>query len=245
MTPQDIRDRNLEKALFNGYDMGAVDRLREECAEALASREKEIATLKGKMKVLVDSIEEYRATEDEMRRALLQAKSRADEIISDAQAKADQIIADAEHYAKEAMADADAYSQRTIGGLQQAKTAEEEKLLNAQTATVRFIEEIRGMCMTQLDYLDTIAAAQRDELPPEAVAAAEAELEAETEAEAAKDELPLVEVKAEQLPESEEEQPLDGQLVLGDTLPETEPVELQADAVPADDATQMFRITSD
>ena len=51
MTPQDIRERNLEKALFNGYDMGAVDRLREECAEALAGREKEVATLKSKMKV--------------------------------------------------------------------------------------------------------------------------------------------------------------------------------------------------
>ena len=242
MTPQEIRERSLEKALFNGYDMGAVDRLREECAEALAGRDKEIATLKGKMKVFVDSIEEYRATEDEMRRALLQAKSRADEIIADAQAKADQIIADAEHYAKEAVADADAYSQRTIGGLQQAKTAEEEKLLNAQTATVRFIEEIRGRCMTQLDYLDTIAAAQRDQFPPEAVAAAEAAPEAEAETE---DDLPLVEVKAEQLPESEEEQPLEGQYVLGDTLPEAEPVELQADAVPADDATQMFRITSD
>ena len=242
MTPQEIRERSLEKALFNGYDMGAVDRLREECAEALAGRDKEIATLKGKMKVLVDSIEEYRATEDEMRRTLLQAKSRADEIIAEAQAKADQMIAEAEHYAREAVADADAYSKRTIGGLQQAKAAEEEKLLDAQTATVRFIEEIRGMCMTQLDYLDTIAAAQRDALPPEAVAEAEAEAPAEPEAEP---EIPLVEVKAENLPESDEEQPLDGQFVLGDTLPETEPVELPADPVPADDATQMFHISTD
>ena len=39
MTPQEIRDRNLEKALFNGYDMCAVDRLRESCADALAGRE--------------------------------------------------------------------------------------------------------------------------------------------------------------------------------------------------------------
>ena len=107
MTPQDIRERNLEKALFNGYDMGAVDSLREECAEALAARDKEVATIKAKMKVLVDSIEEYRATEDEMRRTLLQAKTRADEIIADAEAKAKQIIADAEHYAKETVADAD------------------------------------------------------------------------------------------------------------------------------------------
>ena len=232
MTPQDIRERNLEKALFNGYDMGAVDRLREECAEALAGREKEVATLKSKMKVLVDSIEEYRATEDEMRRTLLQAKSRADEIIAEAQAKADKLVADAELYAKEAMADADAYSQRTIGGLQQAKAAEEEKLLNAQTATVRFIEEIRGLCMTQLDYLDTIAAAQRDKIPPEALEAAEAQTE----------ELPLVEVAAEAETE-DENAPLDGQLALEDAVSE-EPVELAADAIPADDATQMFHITT-
>ena len=238
MTPQDIRERNLEKALFNGYDMGAVDSLREECAEALASREKEVATLKSKMKVLVDSIEEYRATEDEMRRTLLQAKTRSEEIIADAEAKAKQIIAEAEHYAKETVADADAYSQRTIGGLQQAKAAEEEKLLNAQTATVRFIEEIRGMCMNQLDYLDTITAAQRDTLPPEAFAAAEAETEAEEEA---ADELPLVEVASEGEGE-DENAPLDGQLALEDAVSE-EPVELQADAIPADDATQMFHIT--
>ena len=222
MTPQDIRERNLEKALFNGYDMGAVDRLREECAEALAGREKEVATLKSKMKVLVDSIEEYRATEDEMRRTLLQAKSRADEIIADAQAKADKMIADAEHYAKEAMADADAYSQRTIGGLQQAKAAEEEKLLNAQTATVRFIEEIRSLCMG---------------------AFAEPEAEAAKEVEAAEETIPVVEVSAADIT-AEEEQQLEGQLAFDDAAAE-EPVELEPDAIPADDATQLFHITTD
>lgn len=241
MTPQEIRERSLEKALFNGYDMGAVDRLREECAEALAGREKEVATLKSKMKVLVDSIEEYRATEDEMRRTLLQAKSRAEEIIADAQAKADKMIADAEHYAKEAMADADAYSQRTIGGLQQAKAAEEEKLLNAQTATVRFIEEIRSLCMGQLDYLDTIAAAQRDSFPEEAFA--EPEAEAAKEVEAAEETIPVVEVSAADIT-AEEEQQLDGQLAFDDAAAE-EPVELEPDAIPADDATQLFHITTD
>ena len=70
MTPQEIRERNLEKVLFTGYDMGAVDRLREECAEALAAKEKEVAVLSGKIKVLVTSVEEYRATEEEMRRTL-------------------------------------------------------------------------------------------------------------------------------------------------------------------------------
>ena len=240
ITPQDIKEKTFEKALFGGYDMAAVDSFLEEISSDLALLQKENATLKGKMKVLVDSIEEYRATEDEMRRTLLQAKSRADEIIADAQAKADKMIADAEHYAKEAMADADAYSQRTIGGLQQAKAAEEEKLLNAQTATVRFIEEIRSLCMGQLDYLDTIAAAQRDSFPEEAFA--EPEAEEMKEVEAAEETIPVAEVSAADITDAEPQ--LEGQFVLDDAAAEA-PVELEADAIPADDATQLFHITTE
>ena len=239
MTPQEIRERNLEKVLFTGYDMGAVDRLREECAEALAAKEKEVAVLSGKIKVLVTSVEEYRATEEEMRRTLRIAQERAEEITAEAEAKASKITADAEAYAKQVMADADAYSQRVVGGLQQAKAAEEERLLNAQSATVRFIEETRSMCMTQLDYLDTIAAAQRANLPeepevPEAPAFAE-------EAEEVEESIPLVEVDASQLPEPEEdeEQPLDGQLVMQDAAP----VELTPESSIGD--TQMFHISSE
>lgn len=239
MTPQDIRERTLEKVLFTGYDMGAVDRLREECAEALAAKEKEVAVLSGKIKVLVTSVEEYRATEEEMRRTLRIAQERAEEILAEAEATASKITSDAEAYAKQVMADADAYSQRTIGGLQQARAAEEERLLNAQSATVKFIEETRAMCMTQLDYLDTIAAAQREALPVEPEEPAE---EAAAEAAApAEESIPLVEVDASQLPEAEEdeEQPLDGQLVMQDAAP----VELTPENSLED--TQMFHISSE
>lgn len=241
MTPQEIRERNLEKVLFTGYDMGAVDRLREECAEALAAKEKEVAVLSGKIKVLVTSVEEYRATEEEMRRTLRIAQERAEEITAEAEATASKITSDAEAYAKQVMADADAYSQRVVGGLQQAKAAEEERLLNAQSATVRFIEETRSMCMTQLDYLDTIAAAQRANLPEEPEFPAAPVVEAAEEAEAVEESIPLVEVDASQLPEPEEdeEQPLDGQLVMQDAAP----VELTPESSIED--TQLFHISSE
>ena len=240
MTPQDIRERTLEKVLFTGYDMGAVDRLREECAEALAAKEKEVAVLSGKIKVLVTSVEEYRATEEEMRRTLRIAQERAEEIMAEAEATASKITSDAEAYAKQVMADADAYSQRTIGGLQQARAAEEERLLNAQSATVKFIEETRSMCMTQLDYLDTIAAAQREALPAEPEEPV-SENEATESAAPAEESIPLVEVDASQLPEPEEdeEQPLDGQLVMQDAAP----VELTPENSLED--TQMFHISSE
>ena len=85
MTPQDIRERALEKAMFGGYDMATVDKFREEVAIELAAKEKEIAVLKGKMKVLVDKIEEYRSTEDAMRLALLSAQKIGKQIEEDAQ----------------------------------------------------------------------------------------------------------------------------------------------------------------
>ena len=54
MTPQEIREKTFDKALLGGYDMGAVDRFLEEIASELTLLQKENATLKGKMKVLVD-----------------------------------------------------------------------------------------------------------------------------------------------------------------------------------------------
>ena len=74
MTPQDIREKTFEKAMFGGYDMAAVQNYQEEVATELANAQKEVAVLKGKMKVLVDKIEEYRASEDAMRLAILSAR---------------------------------------------------------------------------------------------------------------------------------------------------------------------------
>lgn len=154
MTPQDIRERALEKTMFGGYDMAAVDKFREEVAIELAASQKEIAVLKGKMKVLVDKIEEYRATEDAMRLALLSAQKIGKQIEEDAQKRADEIITSANTQAE-----------KVLGGLRQAKTDEEEKLLAAKTACAKFLEEARALCLTQLNYLDTLTTAKQKETP--------------------------------------------------------------------------------
>lgn len=152
MTPQDIRERALEKAMFGGYDMATVDKFREEVAIELAASQKEIAVLKGKMKVLVDKIEEYRATEDAMRLALLSAQKIGKQIEEDAQKRADEIITSANTQAE-----------KVLGGLRQAKADEEEKLLAAKTACAKFLEDARALCLTQLNYLDTLTTAKQQD----------------------------------------------------------------------------------
>ncbi|MDR3207713.1 MAG: DivIVA domain-containing protein, partial [Oscillospiraceae bacterium] len=60
LTPQEVQDKKFEKAVFGGYDMGGVDDFLEQLTEDYAALFKENAVLKSKLKVLVDTVEEYR-----------------------------------------------------------------------------------------------------------------------------------------------------------------------------------------
>ena len=240
MTPQDIREKVLEKAIVGGYDIAAVDQFREEAAVALAEGQKETAVLKGKMKVLVDKIEDYRSTEDAMRLALVQAQKVAKQITEDAKAQAAQTIAEAEAYAAKVRAEADVYSRQTIGGLQQAKADEEERLLLAKAASAKFMQDARALCVEQLNYLDTMSAASGNALKAQAAAPVEAAPEA----------APVVEEPAEEAPVSaadvqETIRSIDSSVAISaEEEPEidiTPVIEAAAPAVEPDEATQLYR----
>ena len=93
MTVQEIQEIGFEKAVFGGYDMKSVDTFLERVAEEFAAMQKENASLKAKMKVLVDKIEEYRGVEDGMRRTLMSAQSIAQDTIDKAKKEAEDIVA--------------------------------------------------------------------------------------------------------------------------------------------------------
>ena len=101
LTPQEITSKEFGKAVFGGYDMAPVDSFIDAVAKDYADLYKENAVLKNKMKVLVDKIEEYRATEDAMRMALLTAQKMAKEITDEAEKKSRTLVEDAERVARE------------------------------------------------------------------------------------------------------------------------------------------------
>ena len=225
MTPQDIREKTFEKAMFGGYDMAAVQNYQEEVATELANAQKEIAVLKGKMKVLVDKIEEYRASEDAMRLAILSAQKVGKQIEDDAQARADKILSEAKNT-----------SDRILGGLQHETANEEAKLLNAKTSCAKFLEDVRNLCLTQLDYLDGIAASKAASAPRAAArpTVSAAPVEPVSAAPAAQPEAPAA------------EQPVQAEPVYAEPVsaaPVTaQPVEADDTAADsaADDATQLY-----
>lgn len=227
MTPQDIREKTFEKAMFGGYDMAAVQNYQEEVATELANAQKEIAVLKGKMKVLVDKIEEYRASEDAMRLAILSAQKVGKQIEDDAQARADKILSEAKNT-----------SDRILGGLQHETANEEAKLLNAKTSCAKFLEDVRNLCLTQLEYLDGVAGSKAASAPRPTASAAPAE--------------PAPAAPAEPASAAQPEAPAAGQPVQAEPVYAAEtvsaaPVEAQpveaddaaADSA-ADDATQLY-----
>ena len=227
MTPQDIREKTFEKAMFGGYDMAAVQNYQEEVATELANAQKEIAVLKGKMKVLVDRIEEYRASEDAMRLAILSAQKVGKQIEDDAQARADKILSEAKNT-----------SDRILGGLQHETANEEAKLLNAKTSCAKFLEDVRNLCLTQLEYLDGVAGSKAASAPRPTASAAPAE--------------PAPAAPAEPVPAAQPEAPAAEQPVQAEPVYAAEtvsaaPVEAQpveaddaaADSA-ADDATQLY-----
>lgn len=145
MTPQDIREKTFEKAVFGGYDMSGVDDFMEDAAAELEALQKENTILKSKMKVLVDKIEEYRASEDAMRLTLLSAQKLSTQIEEEARAKA-----------AKAVADADAIVAGKLDSLKEETAREESRLMEAKLSCARFFEDARSLCNRQLDYLDRI-----------------------------------------------------------------------------------------
>ena len=67
LTPQEVSEHAFAKSAFGGYNMTMVDEFLDELTDDYTALYKENAALKAKMKVLVDKVEEYRATEDAMR----------------------------------------------------------------------------------------------------------------------------------------------------------------------------------
>lgn len=218
MTPQDIREKTFEKAMFGGYDMAAVQNYQEEVAAELANAQKEIAVLKGKMKVLVDKIEEYRASEDAMRLAILSAQKVGKQIEDDAKASADKILSEAK-----------STSDRILGGLQHETANEEAKLLTAKTSCAKFLEDVRNLCMNQLEYLDKIAGSKAVAAQPAAQPASVSAAPAEPVEQPAQPEAPAA------------AQPAEAAAVAAAPV-EAQPVEADDTAADsaADDATQLY-----
>ncbi len=165
LTPQEVSGRAFSKAAFGGYNMAMVDEFLDEVTDDYTALYKENAALKAKLKVLVDKVEEYRATEDSMRAALLTAQRMANTMVEEAEEKKKSMLAGAEDEAR-----------AKIGALQGEIELEQRKLNAAKAATADFLQKMRELAQAQLALIERAP----DLTPEEIVGDKTAEQKAET-----------------------------------------------------------------
>ena len=199
LTPQEVSGRAFTKAAFGGYNMAMVDEFLDELTDDYTSLYKENAALKAKLKVLVDKVEEYRATEDSMRAALLTAQRMANTMVEEAEEKKKALLAGAEDEAR-----------AKIGSLQEQIAEEQRRLNAAKAATADFVQKTREVAQAQLALLDRVP-----DMTPEQIAG-DADKAAQPEADVAAIEekilsayRPAEEAAPAEEPEPEEEKPLE------------------------------------
>ncbi len=157
LTPQEVSGRAFSKAAFGGYNMAMVDEFLDELTDDYTALYKENAALKAKLKVLVDKVEEYRATEDSMRAALLTAQRMANTMVEEAEEKKKTMLAGAEDEAR-----------AKIGALQSDVELEQRRLNAAKAATADFLQKTRELAQAQLALIE-----RAPDLTPEEIAGGE------------------------------------------------------------------------
>ncbi len=166
LTPQEIQDKKFEKARFGGYDMTQIDDFLDVVLADYTSLYKENATLKGKMRVLVDKIEEYRAVDEQMRKALYAAQVSARDIVAKAQSEADAILKNA-----------NAAAQSQIGDLRGQVELEERRLAAAKEACSDYARRVSALLRKNIEVIEQII-----EAPAEAIGQQPAQEKNEAEA---------------------------------------------------------------
>lgn len=146
-TPQEVSEKVFPKASFGsgGYAMAAVDEFLDALTEDYTSLYKENVTLKTKLKILAEKVEEYRATEDAMRSTLLTAQKMAAKLVQEAQTEKDNLLREArEQHAAQ------------LTALEKERQEAEEKLAMAQQSLAEFIRHGSELCAKQAEYLKSL-----------------------------------------------------------------------------------------
>ena len=162
LTPQDLQEVSFEKAKIGGYVMKSVDDFLEPLIDDYVTIYKENAVLKSKMRLLVERLEEYRASEADMRAAAEQAQTEAAQIIEEARRKSEEIMA-------QARAEAESRSQN----VDSAVATEAERLRAAKAATAEFVTAVEAQIARQQQALEVLKGLDLPKAAPKAAPKAE------------------------------------------------------------------------
>lgn len=164
LTPQEAESHVFPKASFGGYNMLQVDAFLDQLIGDYRELFQENAALKSKLKVLVDKVEEYRATEDAMRRALHSAQKMAEELIREGESRKraaiEQAVTEVKQHSDAARAVLLKEEEAVRANLEntQAQLADEQlRLETARSATAAFVDKLKDLYAQELTFIGSLS----------------------------------------------------------------------------------------
>lgn len=164
LTPQEAESHVFPKASFGGYNMLQVDNFLDSLIEDYRTLYQENISLKNKMKVLVDKVEEYRATEDAMRMTLHSAQKMADAMVKEGEAKKQAAI-------DQAVSAVEARSQEVRAQMEQEEQAVRTRLEAARAATTAYVAQLKELYTKQIQYIGSLSSLTAETAQPQAAPA--------------------------------------------------------------------------
>ncbi len=144
-TPQEVSERGFTKVSFGGYNMVQVDEFLDVLTGDYTTLYSENTALKRKMKVLQDKIDEYRTTEETMRKALLAAQEIAENMVQEGKSKTQKLMDDTRQ-------EMEALRKSTLD----ERLAEEQRLASVKQMTAQYVEQVRALHQKEMEYLDSL-----------------------------------------------------------------------------------------
>ena len=113
ISANELREKKISNAQ-NGYSIAQMNDIMDEAADTIEAYTNENKELYHKLEVLAAKIEEYRASEDSIKTALITAQKMADKITGEANESADELLKSSEAQAKQTVDDANAQAEKLV-----------------------------------------------------------------------------------------------------------------------------------
>lgn len=145
LTVSEIENKKFSKSIIGGYDTEDVNEFLNIVADDYDRLLSENDTLKGKLKLLVEKLQEYRDIEDSLRKALFTAEKTADKVKEEARHRCESMLKDTQLAIEKEKREAARQLKSEIARLQEAKN---------QTAS--FVKNCMALYNKQIQLLTTI-----------------------------------------------------------------------------------------
>ncbi len=141
LTPDKIKEKQFQSSGRGSYRAEDVDAFISEVSASYEQMFKENGDLVRKISILAKKVEEYRADEESLKLALLNAQKLADQIVAEAKEKAEKETTEAATAAERQVADAKAEAEKQVAD---AKAEAEKLSINSKRDSAAIIESAKA-----------------------------------------------------------------------------------------------------